>query len=69
MILEPYEKFFRRLFSKLGQAKELSLQFDYITDKIGSYLLRLKQCVQRFGYNEGQVLELFKTFYLEDITI
>ena len=40
-------------------------------DNVESYVLQLKQCAQMLGYNEGQVLELFKItlptryYYLE----
>ena len=36
------------------------LQFDKTTDTIDSYVLRLKQCTQMLGLNDGKVLELFK---------
>ena len=60
------QRFFCGQFSKLGQTPEelsqrwKSFQFDETTDTIDSYLLRLKQCAQILGYNEGQVFELFK---------
>ena len=60
------QKLFCWQFSKLGHTQEellcrwRSFCFDETADIIDSYVLRLKQCAQMLGYNEGQVLELFK---------
>ena len=53
------QRLFCRQLSQLGQTQELFqkwkfFQFD-ATDIIDSYALRLKQCAQILGYNEGQV--------------
>ena len=37
-----------------------SFHFDETTDTIDSCGLQLKQCAQMLGYNEGQVLEMFR---------
>ena len=60
------QNLFRQRYSKLGNTHEQlfhawkSFTFDENTETVDSYVIRIKQVANLFGYGEPQILEVFK---------
>ena len=60
------QNLFRQRYSKVGNTRERSFSFDENTETIDSYVTQIRQVATLLGYEEHQILEVFKNICLQN---